>query len=889
MYTLMAINVTFLSIVTRHDLPPIVSTSVPAALMLVTAGRAVLWAVRRGMEPSFERIRRHLRGTIVAAAVLSILFGSWGLWVFSQVDAFHRTSIALYIFVGSISCCYCLQALPAAAYFVLLFGAAPVTLRMLFSGDWYLAGIAVTFLLVAGLILRTLAGTRAAFREILQSRSEMSALVTALQHSEENYRYSVELNPQIPWIADPSGAIVELSWRWSAYTGITIEHALGAGWLAAVHSDDRRGLVEAWHRARTEGAAAGVNIRYRLREHGGTYRWFRARANPRRDADGTILKWYGTLEDIDEQVAAELALRESEERYRLASRATNDLIWDWCPETGRIQWAGEVDTVFGYSEISHGTSVRWWLERIHPEDRPAVLDLGRRVIDNQQDSWTHEHRFRSGDGTYIHVFARGCAIRDAEGRATRAIGAMHDVTLARRAEADLRWAAYHDALTDLPNRKLAGEELEQALEKAAAQGSCVGVIVVDVDGFKSINDSLGDAAGDTVLTTIARQLHANVPAGATVARLGGDEFAVILPGLTPDDARAGTVSEILRGVGEAMKIDEGVIDVSVSAGAAMWPADGQHAEDIMKSADLALYVAKAEGAGTIRGFQPAMRDRVEDRNRMLRDAREALHDDRVIPFYQPKIALASGEVVGFEALLRWHHHRAGLQPPGGIAAAFEDSALSIQLTDRMLDRVLADMRKWTDQGLAFGGIAINGSPVDFRRDDFADRILTRFHQAGISPALLELEVTETVFLGRFADSVERAFRTLTAEGVRIALDDFGTGYASLTHLQQYPVKVLKIDRSFISRLDLTDCANAAIVQGVIEIAHRMDIETVAEGIETQAQADHLRELGCDVGQGFLYSRALAGNWVPMFLEGWSSREGLSRGVASHRPPTSRAS
>jgi len=265
---------------------------------------------------------------------------------------------------------------------------------------------------------------------------------------------------------------------------------------------------------------------------------------------------------------------------------------------------------------------------------------------------------------------------------------------------------------------------------------------------------------------------------------------------------------------------------------------------------------------------------------MLRDAREALSSGRVVPFYQPKVALGSGKVVGFEALLRWHDDRSGLQPPGAIAAAFEDGSLSTQLTDRMLDHVLADMAGWLDQGHTFGRIAINGSPADFRRDDFAERILTRCHATGVPPTLLELEVTETVFLDRLGDSVERTFRTLRSEGVNIALDDFGTGYASLTHLQQFPVNVLKIDRSFISRLDGTKGPEQAIVQGVIDIARRMDIETVAEGVETAVQARNLLELGCDVGQGFLFSKPIAADRISIFLAlgPMHYARGLSRGT-----------
>jgi diguanylate cyclase (GGDEF)-like protein/PAS domain S-box-containing protein len=884
MYTLMFINVAFLSIITSRDVPLAVSLAVPGALSLVIMARAGIWLSRRGREPTAVQMRRHLRGTMVMAAVLSALFGGWGLMLFSDADPVRSTSIALYVFVGSISCCYCLQAVPGAARLVLLFGAMPVTIRLLISQDWYLAGIGLTFILVAGLILRTLATTRKAFMQLIESKWAMGTLVTALQQSEENHRYLVELNPQIPWISDPDGAVVELGPRWSELTGMARAKALGRGWKAAVHPDDLPGLLDMWNAAIATPDGSVLDARYRLRQADGSYRWVRARANPRREADGRIVKWYGNLEDIHDQVAAELALRESEERYRLASRATNDIIWDWSPVTGWIQWAGEVDSIFGYSDVAHGAPIEWWMERVHPDDLPDMKLLYDRVVNSAQDSWSHEHRFRAADGTYIHIFSRGYAIRDADGKAVRAIGAMGDITAAKRVEEDLRWAAYHDSLTGLPNRKLAAEELERALEEAAIDGSCVGVIVVDVDGFKSINDGMGHAAGDAVLKAVAARLPSNLPAGATVARLGGDEFLIIVPNLVAADACAATITRILDGVGEALSIEESVVDVSLSAGAAMWPIDGSSAEDIMKSADLALYAAKAEGSGSAKGFKPAMRDRIANRNTMLRDAREALRDDRVIPFYQPKIAFASGRITGFEALLRWRHDRRGLQPPGALQAAFEDSALSTQLTDRMIDRVLADMTAWAEQGFAFGRIAINGSPADFRRDDFADRILSRFNKAGLPPSLLELEVTETVFLGQLADKVERALHTLTNEGVTVALDDFGTGYASLTHLQQFPVDALKIDRSFISRLDSANSADLAIVHGVIDIARRMNIETVAEGVETEAQASHLRELGCDIGQGYLFSRAVDAGRVPSLLtrqvNGWRPVEKAAVGLGT---------
>lgn len=887
MYALMFLNVMFLALVTADGGSRAISLIAPLVLAIIILVRGAAWYARRKSEIGDDHIRRYLRGTIARAGVFSLLFGGWGLFLFLSADPFQTTAIALFIFVGSISCCYCLQALPAAARLVLLFGAMPVTIGLLLSGDFYFTGMGLTFLLGAAVILRTIATTRSAFYESLRARSDMAALIDALRRSEEHYRFSVELNPQIPWISDPDGRILEVGPRWTELTGVAAGAALGWGWTEAVHPEDRPAVLAHWNEALTSKDNAVADVRYRVRHSAGGFRWCRARANPRRDAEGAIVSWYGTLEDIHDQVMAEMGLRESEERYRLASRATNDVIWDWSHATDRIEWGNGAELVLGYPEAAEGTPVEWWKERIHPHDLAAVNMIYARVLSRRQDSWSHEYRFRAANGEYINLFSRGYVVRDEAGRAVRSIGALLDVTAARMAEQELRWAANHDPLTGLPNRKLFGEVLEAALVSASSDGSCVAVIVIDVDGFKLLNDSMGHAAGDQLLRTIAARLQANLATDATVARLGGDEFAVIVKGLRQGETTGSAVSSILRGVADPLTIDEGVVEVSISAGAALWPNDGGDAEAILKSADLALYAAKADSAGGFREFRAEMREAAESRKAMLREARDALHDDRVIPFYQAKIDLATGAVVGFEALLRWHHHRRGLQPPDSIRAAFEDSLLASALTDRMIDRVLADMERFGEEGAGFGRIAINGSLADFRRDDFADRILTKFGRKGISPRLLELEITESVFVDHLAANVDRALQTLVAEGVSIALDDFGTGYASLTHLQQFPVHVLKIDRSFISRLDSSDSADFAIVHGVIDIAHRMKIATVAEGVENENQIGQLRALGCDIAQGYLISRAIGAERVSDWMKKWSQQLPPWLAAAGERPDSRR--
>jgi len=432
--------------------------------------------------------------------------------------------------------------------------------------------------------------------------------------------------------------------------------------------------------------------------------------------------------------------------------------------------------------------------------------------------------------------------------------------------AQMRSLAYADPLTELPNRTLFAERLDLSLRQADRQRRHVALIVLDVDHFKSVNDAMGHAAGDALLKEIGARLVAALPEDGTVARLGGDEFAIILPGLRADEARIEAIEALLHGVDRPMTLDDRLINTSISAGAAIWPDDGRDAESLLKSADLALYAAKAQGGGTIRPFVPAMRQGVERRVTMMTEARSALKDGQVFPFYQPKVRLGTGEVVGFEALLRWRHPRRGMQPPGAIRAALEDNELAARLTDRMIDQVFADMRGWLQSGVTFGKIAINGAPADFLRGAFGERLLDKLERFELSPSLVELEVTESVFLGQLAESVERTLTMLSAAGTTIALDDFGTGFASLSHLKQFPVDVIKIDRSFVSRLtDADDEEDAAIVGAVLNLAHNLDIMTVAEGIETRAQAAYLRRRGCDLGQGYLFSRAVPAARVPGLL------------------------
>jgi diguanylate cyclase (GGDEF)-like protein len=469
---------------------------------------------------------------------------------------------------------------------------------------------------------------------------------------------------------------------------------------------------------------------------------------------------------------------------------------------------------------------------------------------------------------------------------SRIILTVRDVTEERTAEERIRWNAAHDGLTQLANRSNFQEQLDNAVRKSKKSEGSFGLLMIDLDHFKQINDALGHQAGDRLLQSFADRLRATVRTGDTVARLGGDEFAILV-GDIDSPARLG---ELSRSIHERLRepfIQQGrVLDCRVSIGAAIYPEHGTSPRDLLVSADMALRAAKAEGRSTTIEYRPHLRDEVQRFAAMVGTAREAIQDDRVVPYYQPKLALRDGSVVGFEALLRWRDKKRKncVHLPASIAAAFDDHEVAADISDRIISQSIADMQRWLEKGVPFGHVAVNASAAEFRRNDFAERVLESLRKADIPSHCFQLEVTETVFLGRGAEFVQRALQVLSKEGVEIALDDFGTGYASLRHLKEFPVDTVKIDRSFVRDME-DDPNDEAIINAVVNLGKNLGIKVVAEGIERMSQAERLIELGCDYGQGFLFSEAIPGNRIAQLvtdLGGRSKAKAALKLVAAKR-------
>ena len=441
-------------------------------------------------------------------------------------------------------------------------------------------------------------------------------------------------------------------------------------------------------------------------------------------------------------------------------------------------------------------------------------------------------------------------ICDQNGDVVRILAISRDCTAERERSEQLAWASEHDALTSLPNRRAFHARLQAAALRAMASGGKVGLLLLDLDHFKHVNDTLGHAAGDALLEKYGERLRSAIRAGDFVGRIGGDEFAVIVEGIKHPRDLLRIGQELACKLKSPVRIHGRSVSGGASIGGAIFPDDAENSDELFKLADTALYALKSEGRGGTKLFHAHMREEAQRVASQLNLARAIINKGSVCPFYQPKVDLRTGSISGFEALLRWRHVRGDPQLPETIEEAFKDYELSSSIGALMQEAVFSDMNIWSRAGLGFGRISINAAPVEFLRDDYSERLLERMKRFGVAPTSIEIEVTEHVLMANGSRFVCRALTALKEAGVNIALDDFGTGYSSLSHLRDFPVDVVKIDKSFVQRV-ATDAEIAAIVSAVINLARSLDIRTVAEGLESEQQAELLRAAGCDYGQGFI--------------------------------------
>ena len=456
------------------------------------------------------------------------------------------------------------------------------------------------------------------------------------------------------------------------------------------------------------------------------------------------------------------------------------------------------------------------------------------------------------DGFEIPIEDSVAPIHDRDGQATGAVIVFRDVSAARAMALQMAHSAQHDFLTGLPNRMLFNDRVGQAIGLAQRHMKKVGVLFLDLDGFKHINDSLGHPIGDKLLQSIAKRLVDCVRGSDTVSRQGGDEFVVLLSEMEQPEDAALSARRMLQAVAEAHPIDQHDLHVTTSIGLSVYPDDGLDAETLIKNADTAMYQAKENGRQSYQFFMPAMNVRAVERQSIEESLRRALERQEFALHYQPKINLKTGEISGAEALIRWTHPTRGPVPPGQFIPVAEDCGLILPIGNWVLREACKQARAWVDAGLPLGTMAVNISAMEFRDENFLEGVFAILKDTGLDPRSLELELTESVLMKR-AESTESILRKLRARGVQLAVDDFGTGYSSLSYLRKFPIDALKIDQSFVRQIT-TAPDETTIVTAVISMGRSLNLRVVAEGVETQEELKFLQAHHCDEAQGYYFSR-----------------------------------
>jgi len=557
------------------------------------------------------------------------------------------------------------------------------------------------------------------------------------------------------------------------------------------------------------------------------------------------------LRDITERKKAVEALRESEERYRTLTENTYDLICEIDGGSRYLYLSPNYKDVLGYEP---GELVgRKVTDFVYPEDYLPVKLAFRRVFENNTLGQVI-YRFIHKNGELRWFESTGKTYQTVTGE-RRVVFVSRDITERQRYEETIRHQAFHDSLTGLPNRMLFKDRLTLAIAHAKRNKQMLAVLFLDLDRFKLINDTLGHDMGDQLLKCIAERLTGCVREDDTVARLGGDEFTILLPEITQVESVAKVAQKILEMIREPLVIEDHELYITTSIGIVLYPNDGEDAETLLKNADTAMYRAKEKGKNNYQIYTPAMNARALERLAMENGLRRALERNEFVVYYQPKVNINTGKIVGMEALVRWQTPDRGLLPPGEFIPLAEDTGLIVPIGEWVLRTACAQNKAWQDAGYPPVRVAVNLSARQFHLQNLVEVVSRILKETGLAPEWLELEITESVAMQN-AEYTVKMLKELKEMGIQLAIDDFGTGYSSLSYLKRFPINKLKIDRSFVNEIGL-DQDNEAIASTVIVLGQSLKLGVVAEGVETEEQCDFLKQHQCDEMQGFLFGKPVS--------------------------------
>ena len=566
-----------------------------------------------------------------------------------------------------------------------------------------------------------------------------------------------------------------------------------------------------------------------------------------------------------ERKRTEQALRLSQERFQLVTQATSDAVYDWNLYSDELWWNDGVQKLFGYTREEMGGDIHAWTKLIHPDDADRITRDLHQHIDTGKANWTGEYRFRRKDGTYAHVIDRGYVVYDDDEMPIRMIGSVMDVTERKSLEEQLTHQALHDPLTHIANRALFQNRVDHALAKLPRSNSKLAVLFLDLDNFKAVNDSFGHAAGDKLLVSVAERLQDCLRTTDTPARLGGDEFAVLCESVGRVDEAVMIAERILAVFRQPFIIDGKETFVGTSIGIAATSEIALTSEELLRNADLAMYLAKSQGKGNFVVFEPKMHEALMERIELEDDLRRGIEQQEFVVHYQPILDLSSNGMLGMEALVRWVHPRFGLLPPMKFIPLAEETNLIVPLGDWILGEACRQVQQWRGryEGEMDFSVTVNISIRQFQQKELVDMVSRALVLSGLPARCLILEITES-FMMQDTEATIAKLQLLRDLGVRLAIDDFGTGYSSLSYLQRFPIDILKIDKSFIDKLG-QGSEGSAVAMAIIMMGDSLNLKTIAEGIEHPEQIAELQSLGCGAGQGYHFARPLTADDMDRFL------------------------